>query len=73
MWGFKAKAKANPTRDFEAAIRRAISIAKLRGVGTSEMSAVMSDWIVSWNRQALMAREQRHMRTDGLHIVGNIE
>jgi hypothetical protein len=72
MFPFRTKPKANPVADFEAAIRRAISIAKSGGVGTSEMSAVMSDWIVSWERQALMAREARHMRTDGLHKSGNL-
>jgi len=58
MFGI-GKKKANPTRDFEASIKRAVSIASLVGVTRSEMSAVMSDWIVSWERQALMARERR--------------
>jgi hypothetical protein len=72
MFPFKTKPKVNPVAEFEAAIRRAISIAQLAGVGTSEMSAVMSDWIVSWNRQALMARERRNYATDGLHKIGNL-
>jgi hypothetical protein len=72
MFGF-SKPKANPTQDFEAAIKKAISIGELSGVAKGEMSAVMSDWIVSWNRQALMAREQRQNRTDGLHISANLE
>jgi hypothetical protein len=71
MFGFKNKAKASPAAEFEASIRRAISIAKLKGVPQGEMSAIMSEWCVSFERQALMAREARHMRTDGLHIVGN--
>jgi hypothetical protein len=71
MFGF-GKARANPTKDFEAAIKKAISIAELSGVPRSEMSAAMSSWIVSWNRQSLHEREMRQNRTDGLHISGNI-
>jgi hypothetical protein len=73
MFPFKNKPKANPVAEFEAAIRRAISIAQLAGVGTSEMAAVMSDWIVSWNRQALAQRERRNYATTGLHKIANIE
>jgi hypothetical protein len=73
MFGFKNKAKANPTRDFEASIKRVVSIAKIAGVPTGEMAAVLSSWCVSWERQALHAREMRQCRTDGLHLSGNIE
>jgi hypothetical protein len=73
MFGFGNKAKANPVAEFEAAIKRAISIAQLAGVPRTEMAAVLSSWCVSWNRQALHSREMRQNRTDGLHISGNIE
>jgi hypothetical protein len=71
MFGIGRK-KANPTRDFEAAIKKAISIGELSGVAKGEMSAIMSSWCVSWERQALMARERRQFRTDGLHVSGNL-
>ena len=70
MFGI-GKKKANPTRDFEASIKRAVSIASLVGVTRSEMSAVMSDWIVSWERQALMARERRQYGPS-THKIANV-
>jgi hypothetical protein len=69
---FRKKKPADPLHQFEAAIRKAISIAELSGVNHGEMGAVLSSWAVSWERQALAARELHHRRTDGLHKSGNL-
>jgi hypothetical protein len=72
MFPFRTKPKANPVAEFEAAVRKAISIAKLSGVPTAEMSAILSSWCVSWERQALQRREARNYATSGLHRSGNL-
>ena len=55
---FSKKPKANPLREFEAAITKAIGIAKLAGVSHPEMASAMSSFIVSFERQALTAQDQ---------------
>ena len=72
MFPFKNKSKPHAADDFERELDSLVAEARRSGVSSGEMMAAMSGHIVSMERQALMARERRQFRTDGLHVSGNL-
>jgi hypothetical protein len=62
--GIFSRAKpADPRKEFADAIHKAIAIGKLQGVKQHEMSAVLSDYVIGWERHEFMQREMRNYGT----------
>ena len=73
MFGFSKKASPISSSDFQRQLTGLVICGRISNVSRHDMSVMLSREAASLQREINNARDERNMRTSGLHKIANLD